>query len=127
MKFAVTALMIGMFLANVHDGKPKQAEVPVETFSHKYFVQLDKTNAALKVYANTPCTAPEFVAAANEFVTQSKYFDGMRQAIPLAEDEITHAHETEVFIGFATLANDVVVNQNNCLRQASEPDHKEGL
>ena len=125
MNHAVTALMVGMFLANVQD-HPKKSEVPVETFSQKYFSQLDKTNAALRVYTNTPCTEPEFKAAAQNLSKQAAYLQGMYHNIPLDEDDIVSAHEIEAYIGFVTVANDSVDQQNQCLKSVSNPGDSKG-
>lgn len=114
MKFAFTAFMIGAMVANVQGNHPK-VQAPVETFSHKYFAELDKANTALETYANTPCLAPEFKGAAEAFLAEAKYLDGMHKNIPLDEDDITRAHEKEAFIGFVMLANEIVDAQNACL------------
>ncbi|SRR6185437_1848763 len=126
MNLAMSALMVGMLVANIQDHS-KKLEVPVEPFSHKYFTQLDKANTALQVYSNTPCAAPEFITTAQNLVVQITTLKEMEKNIPSTEDEITKAHEVEAFLGFVVVANEAVDNQNKCLTPTDKEDKKRSI
>jgi len=120
-----TALILGMSMGSAVD-KHSAAKQPVEPFSHKYFRQIDKTNAALREYANTPCKAPEFQKAAQDFVLEVNLLQGMYKAIPLAEDELTKAHEEEVYFGLVLFSKQVVDLQNNCIKGSDKTVPSDG-
>lgn len=124
----VSALLLGMSVANVTDKKPAP-KAPVETFTHKYFVQVDKVNAALRDYTNTPCRAPEFAQAATNMAEQYNLLSGMYKNIPLKEDDVTRAHEQEVFLGIQVMSKISVDMQEECLKYTpvdKDPNHSKG-
>jgi hypothetical protein len=106
-KLAITALFIGMFAANVAD-KPK------DTFAEKYFAQVDKTNTTLKEYTDASCSASDFNAKAQAFIAETDNLTKLEKQIPDDQDEVTQAHEVEVYIGFVKVANDSVDAKNAC-------------
>src|ERR1700761_100900 len=118
MRLAIAALTIGGFVGSANY-QQSTTQKPVkhftESFSHKYFTELDKANTALQRYANTPCEAPEFDSNAESFVDEYKVLDNLESNIPPGEEEITKTHEIEAFIGFQQLASDSVTIQNDCI------------
>ena len=115
MRLALAAMLIGISLGNTAD-KHTPVKPPVESFTHKYFVQLDKTNAALRDFSNTPCNAEEFTDSEKKFRGQYDLLLGMYKAIPLAENDIDKAHEIEAMYGLQILAKDVIDEQVDCIK-----------
>jgi hypothetical protein len=122
-KITALVLSIGVFVASthalpsthvVHVDPVKSEKALIKTFSDTYYENVDKTNKALQVYGNTPCTEPEFAAAEKTFKADYEYLRGMYKSIPDAQNELEQAREIETFIGLTQLAQDTVDTQTEC-------------
>lgn len=103
-----------MSVGNITDKKPAP-KAPEDTFSHKYFLQVDRFNVALRDYASTSCRSAEFDGVADKLTAEYKLLADMEQNIPYGEDEITKVHEVEVFYGVEVMGKIVYDMQQKCL------------
>jgi hypothetical protein len=113
MKLLVAALI----LSSVSSSPKKPTPKFTETFDQQYMAQVDKTNAALRTFANTPCTAPEFRDAVDKFKENTALLGGLYRAIPEGQDDIVFAKEVELYIGFLSVAQESVDRQNQCIKE----------
>lgn len=106
----VAALVVGSFVT-----PKKPAPKLVETFDTQYMAQVDKTNAALRDYANTPCIELEFEEAQKNLEKEDTVLIGMYHSIPEGEDEIVQAKQVELYVGFLQLATGAADQQKTCI------------
>jgi hypothetical protein len=109
----VVALMFALLTTPAYAGKQS-------TFDKKFEAQIAKSNAALKVFADTPCISTTFQTAATNLETEAGNLKALADAIPDSEDEMLQAHQTELFIGFLELTTTALDQQSKC-REESYP------
>ena len=122
MKITALVLSIGMLTASIHATtlvRPIPVKSRVATFSEKYYENVTKTNKALRVYANTPCTEPEFPNAEKTFKADYEFLRGMYKNIPDEQDELEQAQEIETFLGLTQLGQQAVDAQTTCQENGS--------
>lgn len=93
---------------------------PSPTFTQAYFKQLDVTNAALRLYSDTPCDSPDIKKVGNSLDKESLKLFKMEHSIPNDEDEIQQAHEVEAYLGFEVLMKDSVKDQDKCAKDKQD-------
>lgn len=128
MKITALVLSIGMLTAGIH-ALPAKTKIQIDpvksekslvkSFSDKYYENVTKTNKALRVFANTPCTEPEFAGAEKIFEADYEFLRGMYENIPDAQDELEQAREIETFLGLTQLGQQAVDAQTTCQENGS--------
>ena len=89
------------------------------TFDQQYEAQVLKTNAALRTFTDTSCTATEFPAATDALKTELTTLNSLYKTIPDSEDILVQAHETELYIGLVTIATQAADDQLDCEHQSA--------
>lgn len=101
-----------------------QAPVPKplpETFTQKYYEEVEKANKQLKVFTNTSCEASTFKDVEEQMETEYYSFKTLVKAIPDDEEPMVQVKEIEVFMGFQQILKDIVNDKDDCLKSINVP------
>jgi len=128
----VKLLVVAALLMTVPSAPQKKDKALIGDFDHEYMAQVEKANAALRDYTNTPCVSVEFPAAEEKLAEAATRLNGMYHSIPETEDEIVQARQVELAIGFSNLLSAAAEAQNQCLddyknRKTSKVGGHEGI
>lgn len=94
------------------------------TYESRVIEQVNITNAAMKTYADTPCTNEQvFHKAAVVFADNLNKLNDLIKDMPDNQDTMVEAREVELNIGVNKLSEDIITKQNECIDSLKNKDN----